>query len=90
MLKWIAQTDCAALLAPFAGKETVNTLYGTRVAVLAGDFLFAQASWLIASLENIEVRGAGWMSTLLSNNAIAYHHASLSCAISLWPVATRC
>lgn len=40
-----------------AGKETVNTLYGTRVAVLAGDFLFAQASWLIANLENLEVGG---------------------------------
>jgi hypothetical protein len=38
-----------------AGKETVNTLYGTRVAVLAGDYLFAQSSWLIANLENLEV-----------------------------------
>lgn len=45
------------LLCPTAGKETVNTLYGTRVAVLAGDFLFAQSSWLIANLENMEV---GW------------------------------
>lgn len=42
-------------LSPSAGKETVNTLYGTRVAVLAGDFLFAQSSWLIANLENLEV-----------------------------------
>jgi hypothetical protein len=39
-----------------AGKQTVNTMFGTRVAVLAGDFLFAQASWLIANLENLEVR----------------------------------
>jgi hypothetical protein len=38
-----------------AGKQTVNTMFGTRVAVLAGDFLFAQASWLIANLENLEV-----------------------------------
>uniref|UniRef100_A0A383WLT2 Solanesyl diphosphate synthase n=1 Tax=Tetradesmus obliquus TaxID=3088 RepID=A0A383WLT2_TETOB len=37
------------------GKQTVNTMFGTRVAVLAGDFLFAQASWLIANLENLEV-----------------------------------
>jgi all-trans-nonaprenyl-diphosphate synthase len=43
--------DCAVR----RGKQTVNTLYGTRVAVLAGDFLFAQASWLIANLENLEV-----------------------------------
>lgn len=38
-----------------AGRQTVNTLYGSRVAVLAGDYLFAQASWLIANLENLEV-----------------------------------
>ena len=37
------------------GKETINSLYGTRVAVLAGDFLFAQSSWFLANLENIEV-----------------------------------
>lgn len=41
--------------AAIAGKQTVNTMFGTRVAVLAGDFLFAQASWLIANLENLEV-----------------------------------
>uniref|UniRef100_A0A166IL75 Tify domain-containing protein n=1 Tax=Daucus carota subsp. sativus TaxID=79200 RepID=A0A166IL75_DAUCS len=27
------------------GQETVHQLYGTRVAVLAGDFMFAQSSW---------------------------------------------
>lgn len=37
------------------GKETINQLYGTRVAVLAGDFLFAQSSWYLANLENLEV-----------------------------------
>ncbi|MCO5595152.1 hypothetical protein L7F22_049190 [Adiantum nelumboides] len=37
------------------GKETIHQLFGTRVAVLAGDFLFAQSSWYLASLENIEV-----------------------------------
>lgn len=37
------------------GKATVNTVFGTRVAVLAGDFLFAQASWGLANLENLEV-----------------------------------
>jgi hypothetical protein len=46
---------CLAVVAD-AGKQTVNTMFGTRVAVLAGDFLFAQASWLIANLENLEVR----------------------------------
>mmetsp|Transcript_31001 Transcript_31001/g.68756 ORF Transcript_31001/g.68756 Transcript_31001/m.68756 type:complete len:420 (+) Transcript_31001:348-1607(+) len=37
------------------GKETINSLYGTRVAVLAGDFLFAQSSWFLANLDNLEV-----------------------------------
>jgi len=27
----------------------------TQVAVLAGDFMFAQSSWFLANLENIEV-----------------------------------
>ena len=38
-----------------AGKETVNSMYGTRTAVLAGDFLFAQSSWGLAQLDNLEV-----------------------------------
>ena len=37
------------------GAPTVNSLFGTRVAVLAGDFLFAQSSWFLANLENLEV-----------------------------------
>ncbi|MQL79848.1 hypothetical protein Taro_012299 [Colocasia esculenta] len=38
-----------------AGKETIHQLYGTRIAVLAGDYMFAQSSWYLANLENIEV-----------------------------------
>ena len=30
-------------------------MVSTRVAVLAGDFMFAQSSWFLANLENIEV-----------------------------------
>ncbi|KAH7439565.1 hypothetical protein KP509_04G067100 [Ceratopteris richardii] len=37
------------------GKETIHQLFGTRIAVLAGDYLFAQSSWYLASLENMEV-----------------------------------
>ncbi|RZC65166.1 hypothetical protein C5167_008854 [Papaver somniferum] len=37
------------------GKDTIHQLYGTRVAILAGDFMFAQSSWYLANLENIEV-----------------------------------
>lgn len=42
-------------LCVIAGKETVHELFGTRVAVLAGDFMFAQASWYLANLENLQV-----------------------------------
>ena len=34
---------------------TVNSLFGNRVAVLAGDFLFAQSSWYLANLDNLQV-----------------------------------
>ncbi|KAL3682768.1 hypothetical protein R1sor_000790 [Riccia sorocarpa] len=37
------------------GKQTVHTMFGTRVAVLAGDFMFAQSSWYLANLDNLEV-----------------------------------
>jgi all-trans-nonaprenyl-diphosphate synthase len=33
---------------------TVNHLFGNRVAVLAGDFLFAQSSWYLANLDNLD------------------------------------
>ena len=34
---------------------TVNSRFGAKVAVLAGDFLFAQSSWFLANLDNLEV-----------------------------------
>ncbi|KAJ7525670.1 hypothetical protein O6H91_17G061100 [Diphasiastrum complanatum] len=37
------------------GKKTIHQIYGTRVAVLAGDFMFAQSSWYLANLDNLEV-----------------------------------
>lgn len=37
------------------GKATIHQAYGTRVAVLAGDYMFAQSSWYLANLENIAV-----------------------------------
>lgn len=37
------------------GVDTVHSLFGNRVAVLAGDFLFAQASWYLANLDNLDV-----------------------------------
>eukprot|EP00271_Cylindrocystis_brebissonii_P004731 TRINITY_DN16561_c0_g1_i1.p1 TRINITY_DN16561_c0_g1~~TRINITY_DN16561_c0_g1_i1.p1 ORF type:complete len:487 (-),score=82.09 TRINITY_DN16561_c0_g1_i1:1744-3204(-) len=37
------------------GRQTVHETYGIKVAVLAGDFMFAQASWFLANLDNLEV-----------------------------------
>jgi all-trans-nonaprenyl-diphosphate synthase len=37
------------------GIPTVHTSFGNRIAVLAGDFLFAQASWYLANLDNLAV-----------------------------------
>lgn len=37
------------------GGETVHSLFNTKIAVLAGDFLFAQSSWYLANIGNLEV-----------------------------------
>jgi len=37
------------------GVPTVHSTFGNRIAVLAGDFLFAQSSWYLANLDNLEV-----------------------------------
>jgi all-trans-nonaprenyl-diphosphate synthase len=37
------------------GAPTVHSLFGNRIAVLAGDFLFAQSSWYLANLNNLDV-----------------------------------
>lgn len=37
------------------GSKTVNNEFSNKVAVLAGDFLFAQSSWYLANLNNLEV-----------------------------------
>jgi all-trans-nonaprenyl-diphosphate synthase len=37
------------------GVPTVHSHFGNRVAVLAGDFLFAQSSWYLANLDNLTV-----------------------------------
>ncbi|KAH1130874.1 hypothetical protein J1N35_002252 [Gossypium stocksii] len=33
----------------------VNQLYGIKIAILVGDFMFAQSSWYFTNLENLEV-----------------------------------
>lgn len=37
------------------GVKTVHTTFSSKVAVLAGDFLFAQSSWYLANLNSLEV-----------------------------------
>nr|YP_010728676.1 prenyl transferase [Phymatolithon calcareum]WEA76813.1 prenyl transferase [Phymatolithon calcareum] len=37
------------------GSGTVNSKFNNKVAILAGDFLFAQSSWYLANLNNLEV-----------------------------------
>jgi len=37
------------------GVSTVHSRFGNRVAILAGDFLFAQSSWYLANLDNLDV-----------------------------------
>ncbi len=37
------------------GVDTVHSRFNYRVAVLAGDFLFAQASWHLANLDDLDV-----------------------------------
>lgn len=39
------------------GDLAVHKLYSNKVAVLAGDYLLARASVLLARLENVQVRG---------------------------------
>nr|YP_009394772.1 prenyl transferase [Polysiphonia elongata]ARW63334.1 prenyl transferase [Polysiphonia elongata] len=37
------------------GINTVHNVFNNKIAVLAGDFLFAQSSWYLANLNNLEV-----------------------------------
>nr|YP_010199410.1 prenyl transferase [Gracilariopsis tenuifrons]AXF36144.1 prenyl transferase [Gracilariopsis tenuifrons]UAD89268.1 prenyl transferase [Gracilariopsis tenuifrons] len=37
------------------GVDTVHSAFSTKIAILAGDFLFAQSSWYLANLNNLEV-----------------------------------
>lgn len=39
-----------------AGAATVNSKFGTRTAVMLGDFFFAESSAMLAELANQEVR----------------------------------
>nr|YP_009396823.1 prenyl transferase [Ophidocladus simpliciusculus]ARW66009.1 prenyl transferase [Ophidocladus simpliciusculus] len=37
------------------GVETVHSIFNNKVAILTGDFLFAQSSWYLANLNNLDV-----------------------------------
>jgi all-trans-nonaprenyl-diphosphate synthase len=64
------------------GAATVNAAYGTRVAVLVGDFLFAQSSWFLANLDNLEV------IKLISQVIADFADGEISQAASLFDVDT--
>lgn len=47
------------------GGMAVHKLYSNKVAVLAGDYLLARASVLLARLNDVQVRKAKWSNQLL-------------------------
>ena len=68
----------------FTGAETVNKTYGVSTALMFGDFLFAQTSFRLAQLGNIEVRAFSKLLPPWSYSGFAillrwlWHHADLS------------
>ncbi|XP_073115302.1 probable solanesyl-diphosphate synthase 3, chloroplastic isoform X2 [Elaeis guineensis] len=66
------------------GKETIHQLYGMRVGVLAGDFMFAQSSWYLANLENIEViKLISQVIKDFANGEIKQHSSLFNCDLTL-------
>lgn len=59
-----------------AGAPTVNKKFGTKVAVLVGDFLFAQSSWFLAQLDNLEVRFHQMLLLLVHKTLLQVDHFS--------------
>lgn len=60
------------------GSATVNSTYGSRIAILTGDFLFAQSSWGLAQLDNLEV------IKLISQVIADFADGEISQAVSLF------
>ena len=50
------------------GVDTVHSRFNTRVAVLAGDFLFAQASWHLANLDKLNSLADLYLRPLINKN----------------------
>ena len=50
----------------------MNNTYGSRVAVLVGDFLFAQSSWFLANLENLEVIALDCLNLIDVHRAVPF------------------
>nr|YP_010196790.1 prenyl transferase [Gracilaria cliftonii]UAD84594.1 prenyl transferase [Gracilaria cliftonii] len=59
------------------GVNTVHNTFSTKVAVLAGDFLFAQSSWYLANLNNLEV--VKTISKVITDFAEGEVRQSLTC-----------
>jgi all-trans-nonaprenyl-diphosphate synthase len=58
------------------GVPTVHSRFTNRVAVLAGDFLFAQSSWYLANLDNLDV--VKLLSEVIMNLAEGEIHQGLN------------
>lgn len=58
------------------GVPTVHASFGNRVAVLAGDFLFAQSSWYLANLDDLTV--VKLLSEVIMNLAEGEIHQGLN------------
>nr|YP_010198421.1 prenyl transferase [Gracilaria pachydermatica]UAD86837.1 prenyl transferase [Gracilaria pachydermatica] len=59
------------------GVNTVHNTFSTKVAVLAGDFLFAQSSWYLANLNNLTV--VKTISKVITDFAEGEVRQSLTC-----------
>nr|YP_010196583.1 prenyl transferase [Gracilaria cervicornis]UAD83980.1 prenyl transferase [Gracilaria cervicornis] len=59
------------------GVNTVHNTFSTKVAVLAGDFLFAQSSWYLANLNNLAV--VKTISKVITDFAEGEVRQSLTC-----------
>lgn len=66
------------------GSLTVNSKFGTRLAVLAGDYLFAQSSWYLANLDNLEViKLISQVIADFANGEIAQASSLFDCDVTL-------
>nr|YP_009393325.1 prenyl transferase [Symphyocladiella dendroidea]ARW61887.1 prenyl transferase [Symphyocladiella dendroidea] len=66
------------------GIETVHNVFNNKIAVLAGDFLFAQSSWYLANLNNLDVvKNISKIITDFAEGEVRQGMISFDCQISI-------